>query len=130
MHGADPHVGTNREITPSMATTDIFLGIYLKQAEKAYSIIKFIYEFKKQKQILKKIRDTLIATCETHGNYVLNLYQMFCSTHSMDKRKQKMGFYEVIKQAQVKLITKNQSKDSEEDQKIRKIINVLSHFTK
>ena len=57
MHGADPHVGTNREITPSMATTDIFLGIYLKQAEKAYSIIKFIYEFKKQKQKQKKKRE-------------------------------------------------------------------------
>jgi len=78
-----------------MATTDPFLNIYLKQAEKAHSILKFVYDFKKRKAILKKIRETIFAKHES-GN-ILALYFMFHKSNKNRDNKE-ISFYELIRE--------------------------------
>lgn len=83
-----------------MVTTDIFLKMYLKQVEKAHSILKFVYDFKKRKAILKKIKEAIFAKYE--GGNILTLYMMFRKNNE-DTGNKKMSFFELIKKAQEKL---------------------------
>ena len=56
MLGADPYICNSKGENPGMVTKNIFLKIYLKQVEKAHSIMNFLNTTKTKKNILKKIR--------------------------------------------------------------------------
>ena len=85
-----------------MITKNIFLKIYLKQVEKAHSIMNFLYTIETKKNILKKIRALeSFKSKNTASEYMVLLYKSFCESKMPIRHKS--TFFEIIKEAQKKL---------------------------
>ena len=73
MNCANPFICSSKYIRPLMATSNVFLQIYLKQAEKAHSILNFIYNLKQRRRVFKEIRDKLLGEDAKKDAYVFEL---------------------------------------------------------
>ena len=100
MNGANPYIYSIKGLTPRMVCTNFFLKIYLKQAQKAHSILRFIYDKKKQREVINKIRDLTSMKNKFGVEIVILLYQLFKDQNEDNEPKHKMTFYELVKQAQ------------------------------
>ena len=87
-----------------MVTNDIFLSVYLDQAEKAHSILKFLYNIKDQKEILARIRKTMLNVYEKYGEYIHALYNTF--RENALKTKENITFPELVKRLQKEVSSK------------------------
>lgn len=106
MYGANPYISSAKGVTPAMATGNIYLRAYLKKAERAYSILKFLYDTKTRTELLLKMRDALVASNADQSQYMYIIYNLF-GMHNEISMKKKLSFYDIVKAAQKRLNEKN-----------------------
>ena len=102
MYGANPFISSVKGTTPAMVTTSFLLKLYLKKSEKAHAILNFIYDVKKRKEILKRIRDILLSSYKDNSDMMSAIYLAFKSD-KCPAINRRMNFLEIIKAAQFRL---------------------------
>ena len=90
MYGGNPYIASSKGVTPCMATTDIYLKNYIKNAEKAYTILKFVFGTEKYKEIILGIRNALLSTTSNEDRYMYFIYNK-CDTKNLGSSKKIMS---------------------------------------
>ncbi len=102
-----------------MVATNTFLQIYLRQAERAHSILNFVYDARKRREFLSRIKQaSLDVNTKTNGG----LYALYNMCNREEQHVvHKMTFYELIKQAHNKMVaeTRSPAAVSQKDEKKR-----------
>ena len=99
MNGADPLICSSKGIDPIMATSNLFLKIYLKQVAKAHSLLHFIYDEEKRKEILKKIHDKIVI--DKSDLRIFKLYDIM--RKKTNNETYIMRFYQILQESQKKV---------------------------
>jgi len=106
MYGANPYISSAKGITPAMATSNVYLRAYLKKAERAYSILKFLYDSNKHSELLMRMREALVSSNAEQSQYMYIIYNLFGMYNQLPMKK-RLGLYNIVKSAQKKLNEKS-----------------------